>query len=80
MSQYRLAKLTGLTKQTVSRLEQGQSVPSWPTVQLIALALGVDTGALVDPSLQMVADKPAAPRGRPRKPAEPSPAKKRGKK
>jgi transcriptional regulator with XRE-family HTH domain len=77
MSQYRLAELTGLAKQTISRLEMGASVPTWPTVQLIALALGLDCRALVDPSLQLPEAKPAAPRGRPRKPVEAPPAKKR---
>jgi transcriptional regulator with XRE-family HTH domain len=37
-SQYRLAKLTGLSDQTMSRLELGTQ-PSWRTVQLIAKAL-----------------------------------------
>jgi transcriptional regulator with XRE-family HTH domain len=78
MSQYRLAKLTGLSKQTVSRLELGQSDPSWSTTQLIALALGLDTSAFVDPALTLAEEKPAAPRGRPRKVAEAAP-KKRGK-
>jgi transcriptional regulator with XRE-family HTH domain len=77
MSQYRLAQLAGLTKQTISRLEMGESVPTWPTVQLIALALRLDYGALADPSLQLPEEKPAAPRGRPRKSAEATPAKKR---
>ncbi len=40
-SQYRLAQLSGLSKQSVSVLEQGTSKPSWETVQSLAKALGV---------------------------------------
>src|SRR5215472_10808340 len=76
ISQYRLAQLTGLSRQAFWLLERGESVPSWPTVQLIALALGLDPSAFVDPSLQLVEEKAAA-RGRPRQVAEVVPAKKR---
>jgi transcriptional regulator with XRE-family HTH domain len=47
VSQYRLAKLTGLSKQALSQLELGQSQPSWETVQAIARALGVSYEAFV---------------------------------
>jgi transcriptional regulator with XRE-family HTH domain len=67
MSQYELAKKTGLTRQTLSRLEMGESVPSWPTVQLLAAALGVDCTSFLDPNLKPPEEKPARPRGRPRK-------------
>jgi transcriptional regulator with XRE-family HTH domain len=83
MSQYQLAKRTGLTRQTLSRLEMGVSVPSWPTVQLLAAALGVDCTSFLDPSVKPPALEPARPRGRPRKdagPAEEKPAAKKGKK
>ena len=40
LSQYRVAQLTGLSRQAVSLLERG-SVPLWPTVQALARALGV---------------------------------------
>lgn len=79
LSQYELAKRTGLTRQTFSRLEMGQSVPTWPTVQLLARALGVDCTAFIDPALQLLEAESARPKGRPRKDAgqgEPPPAKK----
>jgi transcriptional regulator with XRE-family HTH domain len=46
VSQYRLAKDTGLSAQTMSRLEKGAK-PSWETVQLLAKALGVSVEAFV---------------------------------
>jgi transcriptional regulator with XRE-family HTH domain len=70
LSQYALAKRTGLTKQAVSRLELGQREPTWHTVQLLALALGVSSEAFSDADLQLPDVEPAAPRGRPRKQAE----------
>jgi transcriptional regulator with XRE-family HTH domain len=79
LSQYRLAQLTGVSRQAVSQLENGDSVPTWPTVQLIALALGLNCSVFVDPTLQLPEEKPTAPRGRPKKPAG-APAKKRKKK
>jgi transcriptional regulator with XRE-family HTH domain len=42
ISQYELAKRCRLPRQTVSRLEKGDSEPSWTTVQILAWALGVD--------------------------------------
>jgi transcriptional regulator with XRE-family HTH domain len=44
LSQYELAKRSGLSKQTLSRLEM-DTVPSWPTVQALARALGVSVAA-----------------------------------
>jgi transcriptional regulator with XRE-family HTH domain len=67
LSQYALAKLSGLSKQAVSHLELGVREPTWQTVQLLAGALGVDCRAFVDPSLQPPASEPAPPRGRPKK-------------
>jgi transcriptional regulator with XRE-family HTH domain len=83
-SQYELARRTGLTRQTLSRLEMGESVPTWPTVQLLARALGVDCAAFIDPALQPPDAEPSRPRGRPRKAAgegenKPSAARRRGK-
>jgi transcriptional regulator with XRE-family HTH domain len=45
LSQYEVAKRAGVTRQTLSRLEMGESVPSWPTVQALAKALGVSCEA-----------------------------------
>src|SRR5689334_10561719 len=36
ISQYRLAQLSGISKQTVSKLELGTTQPSWETVQALA--------------------------------------------
>jgi transcriptional regulator with XRE-family HTH domain len=70
VTQYRLAKLSGLTKQTVSRLELGLSQPAWDTVQLLAAALGVDCTAFAE-AVTLPESEPGK-RGRPRK--EPPPA------
>jgi transcriptional regulator with XRE-family HTH domain len=84
LSQYALAKKSGLTKQAMSRLELGENEPTWQTVQLLAAALEVDCSAFVDPDLRLPEESPARPRGRPRKtgtpPAEPkAKAKRKGK-
>jgi transcriptional regulator with XRE-family HTH domain len=84
LSMYALAKRTGLTKQAVSRLEQGDREPTWTTVQRLALALGVDCTAFVDPALTLPPEPPPARMGRPPKvkpEAEQAPPKKpRGRK
>jgi transcriptional regulator with XRE-family HTH domain len=66
-SQYALAKLTGLSKQAISRLELGEREPTWATVQLLAAALAVDYAAFADPGLRLPTPEPARSRGRPRK-------------
>jgi transcriptional regulator with XRE-family HTH domain len=63
VSQYRLAQLSGITKQTLSRLVLGQQDPSWETVQRLAAALGVSCEQFTDPGLK---EPPAAPKQRPR--------------
>ena len=72
----------GLTRQTLSRLEMAESVPTWPTVQLLAAALGVDYAAFAEPALHPPEEEAPRPRGRPRKSdASPEPATaKKGKK
>jgi transcriptional regulator with XRE-family HTH domain len=67
LSQYALAKLTGLSKQAIFRLEDGQTEPTWRTVQLLALALGVDCRAFSDPGLELPEVEAARPVGRPKK-------------
>ncbi len=85
LSSYALAKLSGLTKQSLSQLERGENKPSWETVQLLAAALGVDCREFTDPSVKPPPPVEAKPRGRPKKaagdtaPAE-APAPKRRKK
>jgi transcriptional regulator with XRE-family HTH domain len=66
VSQYRLAQLAGLAKQTVSRLELGQIRPSWETVQALARGLGIEVGAFVIDRGGPAAPPPR-PRGRPKK-------------
>ncbi len=70
LSQYELAKRTGLSRQAVSQLEMGQSEPSWTTVQFLAAALGADYAAFADPELKLPDAEPPRPRGRPRKAAD----------
>ena len=41
VSQYKLAELSGLSKQALSQLEKGDREPSWETVQKLAKGLGV---------------------------------------
>ena len=76
LSQYELARRTGLTRQTVSRLEMGDRDPTWGTVQLLALALGADFREFADPDLKL--PEVAVPvRGRPHNPDGPPPGPKR---
>jgi transcriptional regulator with XRE-family HTH domain len=67
VSQYTLAKLTGLSRQALSRLELGEREPAWVTVQLIATALGVDCRAFADADIELPEQQHANPPGRPRK-------------
>jgi transcriptional regulator with XRE-family HTH domain len=67
VTQYRLAQLSGVSKQTLSRLELGTTQPSWDTVQALARGLGVEVGAFVIESARQTPPVPARPRGRPRK-------------
>jgi transcriptional regulator with XRE-family HTH domain len=72
VSQYRLAQLSGVTKQTVSRLEAGQVQPSWDTVQALARGLGVEVGAFVT-NAGPPQDVPVRSPGRPPKAVEAGP-------
>jgi transcriptional regulator with XRE-family HTH domain len=76
LTQGELAERAGMHRHGITKLELGERQhPSWDTVQALARALGVSTEAFV------VKEKPAAPRGRPRKVAETAPApRRRGKK
>jgi transcriptional regulator with XRE-family HTH domain len=78
LSQYALAKLSGLSKQSLSRLELGMREPAWDTVQRLALALGVDYAAFADPNLTLPEPKPSRGPGRPSK-VEAPPSKRRKK-
>jgi transcriptional regulator with XRE-family HTH domain len=65
LSQYEVAKRTGLTRQTLSRLEMGDSEPSFTTVRLLAHVLGVRVEAFEVGELPLPDLKPARKRGRP---------------
>jgi transcriptional regulator with XRE-family HTH domain len=67
LSQYSLAKASGLSKQAISRLELGDNKPTWETVQLLSAALGVDCRQFADPSVKPPPAVEGRPRGRPRK-------------
>src|SRR5437868_4367997 len=51
LSQYALAKVSGLSKQALSNLELGNREPNWNTVQLLAAALGVSCDDFIDPAV-----------------------------
>jgi transcriptional regulator with XRE-family HTH domain len=74
LSKYRLAELTGITRQALSLLETGQREPNWDTVQRLAKALGVDSTAFEDPDLQLPDVKPPGKAGRPKKDAGAAPS------
>jgi DNA-binding XRE family transcriptional regulator len=69
LSKYALAKRIGLSRQAVFLIEKGIHKPTWTTVQLLALALGVDYAALAEPDLKLPNVAPVGPRGRPKKAA-----------
>jgi transcriptional regulator with XRE-family HTH domain len=62
ISQYRLSKESGISKQALSQLELGSSQPSWETVQALCRALGVSCQEFMAdcPSAAPAKSKPAA--------------------
>src|SRR5262245_56108244 len=52
ISQYRLAQISGVTKQSISKIERDETSPSWETVILLAKALGVSCEAFVTDDVQ----------------------------
>ncbi len=64
LSQYALAKLSGLSKQALSNLELGHREPNWNTVQRLAAALCVSCDLFIDPAL---AKRPTSPKVRRRR-------------
>jgi transcriptional regulator with XRE-family HTH domain len=72
LSMYALAKKSKISKQALSKLERGESEPTWATVLKLAHALGVPLTAFdVDiPSEEPPAteeEEPPAPKRRPKK-------------
>jgi DNA-binding XRE family transcriptional regulator len=59
LNQVELADRVGVTKQSIGRLESGQSGPSWQMVMKLAAALGVTCEAFVDQELPADKKKPA---------------------
>src|SRR5438093_2175652 len=69
LSQYELARRTGLSRESVSKLEMGDREPGWETVQLISRVLGVACTDFIDPSIEPPIVPPQRTPGRPAKPA-----------
>jgi transcriptional regulator with XRE-family HTH domain len=67
LSQYKLSRKAGLSRQALSLLELGEREPGWITVQRLANALGVDCRAFIDANLEMPEPPTPRPRGRPPK-------------
>jgi transcriptional regulator with XRE-family HTH domain len=78
LSAYALAQKAGLSRQAVSHLELGEREPGWQTVQLLALALGVDCNEFRDPAIRLPRPAAPRPRGRPRKAPPPGEAAREG--
>src|SRR5262245_42334266 len=67
LTKYALSKRAGLTKQAISRIESEGRSPTWDTVQLLALALGVSCEAFNNPNLALPVPAVPKSKGRPRK-------------
>lgn len=65
MTGYRLSQLTGISRQTVSRLLNGHVQPGWDVVAKIAKALGVSCEAFVTDDMSLPEAPDERPRGRP---------------
>lgn len=48
LSQYRLAKESGVAQSVISQIEAGRGNPTMRTIDRLAQALGVDRAALLD--------------------------------
>jgi len=72
LSQYELAKRTGLTRQAMSLLELGERQPNWETVQRLAAILGTSCDSFTDPDMKFPDASPARGPGRPKTKADAS--------
>lgn len=54
ITQYRLARLTGRTIQQISQIERGQREPKISTVIMLARALGMEPGILVNEVAKLI--------------------------
>jgi transcriptional regulator with XRE-family HTH domain len=77
LSQYALAKRSGVSKQALSLLELGQRQPSWETVQRLCLALGASYESLADKDITLPEVKPVKMGRPPKSPPGPGPANRR---
>lgn len=75
LTQPALAEKSGASVRMISRLETGVQEATWPVVQSLAAALGVDCRAFQEPPSANV--KPAG-RGRPKSADSAPPAKRKG--
>jgi transcriptional regulator with XRE-family HTH domain len=76
LSQYKLAQLSGVSKQTISQLEKGEGDPSWDTVKKLAHALGVsidefDTDDEGEQEPEKTEEKPTPKKPAPKKKPKP---------
>jgi DNA-binding XRE family transcriptional regulator len=69
LTQAALAERVGMNRFSIAKLEQGLYGPSWATVQSLARALAVNCTAFEGTIEPPSGDKPARPKGRPKKPA-----------
>jgi transcriptional regulator with XRE-family HTH domain len=72
MSLAELGARVGLSRQAVSQFEAGDSTPSWPTVQLLAMVLKCSVADLTDdflelPDVEYTRRGPGRPRKDPQK-------------
>lgn len=58
ITQYRLARLTGRSIQQISQIERGQREPRISTVIMLACALGMEPGILVDEAAKVMCIPP----------------------
>ncbi len=73
MTQQELADAAGLNRHGLAKLEQGVSEPHWPTVIVLAKALGVNCQEfMVEEADRALVEGEPSPRGRPRKDAPPA--------
>lgn len=60
LTQYALAKKSGLSRQAISALAKGDSAPSWETVRRLARALGVKVQDFDDDTETLSEETPEA--------------------
>jgi transcriptional regulator with XRE-family HTH domain len=48
LTQTEVARFAGIRRQTLSKIESGESVPRGPTISMIAKALGIDPAIIIN--------------------------------